>query len=118
MGAMIELFFRYQFCRDWDTRIRKIGYSISFAIRGVYVLMVFAVVKSVYDSICWFEVMSDCIVQFANTIKIFSLLGFDDYLCCKIVIYTILFLPVLYSTLISVPFLNCTYFFCFVKYLT
>lgn len=101
--------------------------------------MVFAVVKSVYDSICWFEVMSDCIVQFANTIKIFSLLGFDDYLCCKIVIYTILFLPVLYSTLhlslmlfftlgshvgissrrlISVPFLNCTYFFCFVKYLT
>lgn len=87
-------------------------------LEGVYVLMVFAVVKSVYDSICWFEVMSDCIVQFANTIKIFSLLGFDDYLCCKIVIYTILFLPVLYSTLISVPFLNCTYFFCFVKYLT
>lgn len=82
-------------------------------------------------------------VQFANTIKIFSLMGFDDYLSCKIVIYTILFLPVLYSTLhlssylslmlfftlgsrvgissrwlIFVPFLNCTYFFCFVEYLS
>lgn len=85
------------------------------------------------------KVMSDCICSVCKHNKNIQLDGFDDYLCCKIVIYTILFLPVLYSTLhlslmlfftlgshvgissrrlIPMPFLNCTYFFCFVKYLS